>query len=276
MFNGFRRLQSKPYAFLIAATEGSFYKREMKAFWWFKENEIAGMARPGFNYFRWLELPFQEALLLSWLGQQANSTAPIESFQRHILSYGPRINKFHRVPEDQFQNAIAPFAERTQFLEIFKSLVEKSQAVKTFDVSDKEIYFTLNDDRLNWEIEQLKEKGINTIITLNEHHHNKSVLEKHFNVHHFSIEDLSPPSLEQVEKLADVIKIEREQGHRLALHCLAGIGRTSTMILGAHILLGESPEEIEARIRKQNSAFTLSPTQAEFIKSVKLLNQQRQ
>jgi hypothetical protein len=36
----------------------------MKAFWWFKENSIAGMARPGFNSVRWFDLPFDEALLL--------------------------------------------------------------------------------------------------------------------------------------------------------------------------------------------------------------------
>jgi hypothetical protein len=27
----------------------------MKAFWWFKENEIAGMARPGINCTRWFD-----------------------------------------------------------------------------------------------------------------------------------------------------------------------------------------------------------------------------
>ncbi len=34
----------------------------MKAFWWFKQDSIAGMARPGFNSVPWFDLP-SEALL---------------------------------------------------------------------------------------------------------------------------------------------------------------------------------------------------------------------
>jgi len=33
----------------------------MKALWWFKDNQIAGMARPGFNHSQWFDMPFDDA-----------------------------------------------------------------------------------------------------------------------------------------------------------------------------------------------------------------------
>lgn len=63
----------------------------MKAFWWFKENSIAGMARPGFNLVRLADLSFEESVLLGWLGQYSNGRAEMSTFHRHLNTYVPKI-----------------------------------------------------------------------------------------------------------------------------------------------------------------------------------------
>lgn len=240
----------------------------MKAFWWFKEDSIAGMARPGFNSFRWLELPFHEALLMGWLGQHPPSSIPLQDLEKHIYSYGPKINKFLGVTAETFEDVVSPLKKRDELIQILKSLEAKTQAFKNFELSSEELHFELNMDQLQSEIDQLLSKKINTIITLNELHHNEAIMTKHFRAHHFSIVDLGPPTFEQASELAQVMKSELAAGHRMAVHCLAGIGRTSTMIMAAHILMGESPSEVEERLKRQNPYFGLSPSQRAFIEDV--------
>ena len=46
----------------------------MQAFWWYKENLIAGMGRPGFNRINWLDFTPEIAELLGWLGRYESGT----------------------------------------------------------------------------------------------------------------------------------------------------------------------------------------------------------
>ena len=50
----------------------------------------------------------------------------------------------------------------------------------------------------------------------------------------------------------------------MAVHCLAGIGRASTMLMASHIMLGESADELEQILKKQNPPFLLTGTQGKF------------
>lgn len=74
-------------------------------------------------------------------------------------------------------------------------------------------------------------------------------LAKDFSVHHIGIEDLGAPQIEQVQQLA-------------------GIGRTSTMIVGAHLLLGENAEALRVRIRERNPSFASSGKQGAFLSAL--------
>lgn len=108
------------------------------------------------------------------------------------------------------------------------------------------------------------------MIILTERHHQKDILGSHFSTHHISIVDLGAPSLDQAKQLAEIIRASNKSKEKLAVHCLADIGRTSTMLMAAHILMGESLNDWESLIAKQNPYFALSGPQAEFLRTIKV------
>ncbi len=239
----------------------------MKAFWWFKENAIAGMARPGFNGIHWWDLPFEETVVYGWLGQRSSDSQSIESLQNHIRDYGGKIIHFYKVDENAFKEICKSFEDKTKISEVFGRVAEKTKSLGDYEITDDKITFNLCSSRLNWEIDFLKKKKINTIVTLTENHNQKAELESHFDLHHFAIDDLNAPTFQQVEQLAELISAAKNKNERLVAHCMAGIGRTSTMLMAAHLVLGEDLESLLAIVQKQNPMFKMIGPQADFLKA---------
>ncbi len=240
----------------------------MKAFWWFKEDAIAGMARPGFNGIHWWDLPFEETVVYGWLGQRCSDSQSIASLQDHIRIYGAKIIHFYKVDESSFQNICKSFEDKTKIRDVFARVAEKTKSLGDYEITDDQVTFNLCSSRLRWEIDFLKKQKIESIVTLTENHNQKAELETHFDLHHLAIDDLTAPKYEQVIKLAELIKRSRTENKRLAVHCMAGIGRTSTMLMAAHLVLGENLESLLAVVQKQNPMFKMVGPQAEFIKAV--------
>ncbi len=239
----------------------------MRAFWWFREDKIAGMARPGFNEVRWRELPFDESVMLGWLGQFSIGAAlPIQDLHQHVQTYGRKIAKMYLIADDKFDSAVSDFYSEAGISQILKRLYERTGIFSDVAAREEHVHFEFCTNRLNSEILQLKNKKIESIITLTERHHAREELQKHFDVHHLSIEDLNAPRLEQAHEMAEILK--KSDDKKIAVHCLAGIGRTSTMILAAHMLLGEDLGKLTEQIAQKNSAFALSLSQKAFLKSV--------
>lgn len=240
----------------------------MKAFWWFKENAIAGMARPGFNAVQWFDLAFQESAVMSWIGQYPSGAAPLESFRHHLQTYIPRVFKFHGLDEESGRQQIAIFNEKGGLETVLEGLNRRMKLWQGFAVVGDELTVEYNDRRLQYEIDCLKKRGIGRIVTLTERHHAKDELAPHFALHHIAIQDLGAPQKEQAQELAVILKESHKSGETVAIHCLAGIGRTSTMIMGAQILLGASLESMKNQIVKANPTFVLAGHQEEFLNSL--------
>jgi protein-tyrosine phosphatase len=240
----------------------------MKAFWWFKPGAIAGMARPGFNAFRWFELPFEEAVLLGWLGQHSSGRTSLESFRHHLSTYVPQIFRFHQHDEVSGPKALEIFAQNSGLQLVVENLNQRTQILGEYAISDDHLHFTMNGQRLQHEIDFLKAQGIQRLITLTERAHQHDVLNEHFAVHHLAIQDLGAPRVEQAQELAEILQKSSAQGEKVVVHCLAGIGRTSTMLLGAHLLMGQNYDNLMQQIKRQNPAFALSETQIQFLKSL--------
>jgi len=240
----------------------------MRAFWWFRENFVAGMARPGFNSFHFNDLNFDEAILLSWLGRFSSGSAEVESFQEHLLSYAPKTFSFYQLDSVTGPKTLEIFQTEKGLEQVLARLAERTRIFKNCLLEEGRIHFTLCDEKLEKDIQHLKKASIKKIITLTENHHWKDELGEHFETHHFGIEDLGAPELHQAERLAAVIQEAKSEDQAIAVHCLAGIGRTSTMIMAAHILLGESASELEKTLSRQNPAFKLTGSQEKFIQSL--------
>lgn len=240
----------------------------MNGFWWFRENEIAGMARPGFNSVRWYDLPFDQALVTGWIGQYSSGRLPRRSLWNHLEHYAPRIYKFHGLDNQTGQKFVDLLRTEAGLRCAVEGLKKKTGLISDFSIHDEEIEIKFDDSVLLREIAFLKQKGINSIVTLTELHHNQKYLELDFEAHHFSIRDLEPPTLEQAKDLAKILSDNSRRKRKIAVHCLAGIGRTSTMILAAQLLLGEDYSQLKKQIAEKNPHFVLTGQQAAFLDEV--------
>ncbi|RBP35874.1 atypical dual specificity phosphatase [Roseimicrobium gellanilyticum] len=64
------------------------------------------------------------------------------------------------------------------------------------------------------------------------------------------ITDGLAPSVEQFRTFMDFTREQHAQGRAVAVHCVAGIGRTGTMLAGHLICNGMGPDEAITQVRK--------------------------
>lgn len=237
----------------------------MKALWWFKERSIAGMARPGFNLQHWFDLPFDEAIVLGWFGQRSSGSEPLDSIRTYMRDYGARVRTFHNIDGQSFDSILRTFKEAGSIHKIVEKVVKKTNCLEHFEISNQQITFKLSHEQLKLEIDFLKAHNITTLVALTEEHHQKMDLEPHFEMHHIAIPDLNAPRLEQVQNLATLIQRHLNENRAMAIHCMAGIGRTSTMLAAAHLLLGHNLSALKTHLAVQNPQFKWTVAQEEFI-----------
>src|SRR5262249_4776107 len=108
----------------------------MKAFWWFKDNSIAGMARPGFNAVHWCDLPFDEAVLSGWIGQFSSGSESLASFRKHLSDYAPKIYKFYGLDAESGTQAINVFDKLAGLTSVFDRLAARTQILQSLEVTD--------------------------------------------------------------------------------------------------------------------------------------------
>lgn len=243
----------------------------MKAFWWFEENKIAGMARPGFNHCRWFDLPFNEALVMGWIGQHSAGSIPLKSFHHHVETYGPKVSSFYPLTEEQRQSYFQGFKDPNVFMETVSQLAERSRFISTAKILDDHLHFEIHQEQLDKEIDFLRNQGIKRIVSLTEEHHVKNHLNDSFDLHHISIIDMGAPTVDQAYELKEILEEAEEKQEKVAVHCLAGIGRTSTLLMAAEMLRGKTIDSVLEKISKQNPTYSFVGAQAEFVRSLAIL-----
>jgi protein-tyrosine phosphatase len=240
----------------------------MKAFWWFQQNFVAGMARPGFNSCRWFDLPLDEALVMGWLGQHSAGPLSLTAFRAHVQTYLPKTISFYQVDESAKQRILADLENHKTLESIVNRLSERSKFFTHASINNDHLHFQLNRKQVDNEIAFLKDQKINRIVSLTEDHHLKDDLANHFQLDHISIVDMGAPTKIQAQQLAEILEVSEKNGQRLAVHCLAGIGRTSTMLLAAEIIRGKPFEDTLRHVQKQNPVYAFVGPQAEFIRNL--------
>lgn len=226
------------------------------------------MARPGFNAAHWRDLSFEEGVLYGWIGQYSCGAAPRSSFDEHLEHYAPKVFPFFQMDNAAGQKALDIFRSNEGIESVFASMAQRFQSFREFRVTDDSVEITLCQNRLGEEVKQLQGLGVKRIVTLTELHHGKDTLGNSFNLHHFSIPDLNAPTVEQAWELAEIVREAREKNEVMAVHCLAGIGRTSTMLIASHMALGEKLEDLLGSLKARNPSFSLIGSQERFIRSL--------
>ncbi|HJL33972.1 MAG TPA: ATP-binding cassette domain-containing protein, partial [Polyangiaceae bacterium LLY-WYZ-15_(1-7)] len=120
---------------------------------------------------------------------------------------------------------------------------------------------------LDHDLEALQRLGVGVVVTLEEERTVDPEALARFGMrgHHLPIVDMRTPSFEAMEALCRRFVTWRSAGEVVAVHCLAGLGRTGTVLAAALIWEGASVVEAVDRIRSFRPRSIQSDEQSAFL-----------
>jgi protein-tyrosine phosphatase len=244
-------------------------RRELKAFWWFVDGRVGGMGRPGFNQCHWYDLSLEEGMVFGWLGQQSQTNPTLESLWQHLDRYGPKVAPFYHLSLAEVQDRLGSLRDKEVLLHVLDSMNAKAGILQDVTWQTQGLHAMLhvlpNVQRLHYELAMLKHCNVSVLISLLEQPLDQTLLGANFEVHHFPVEDVTPPSYEQVYTFADILHTALAAGKNIVTHCLAGVGRTTTMLVAAYLVHGYAWNKLVTWVRARNPHFQFQGSQVAFL-----------
>jgi protein-tyrosine phosphatase len=246
--------------------------KELKAFWWFIDDRVGGMGRPGFHQCHWYDLSLEEGLVFSWLGKQQQTALRLESLWRHLDMYGPKVALFYGLSYPEALGCLDCLRNKDVLLTVVDSMNAKANILQ--DVTWQQVgtctslHFLPNPQRLQHELALLKHHHVAVVISLLEQPLDQTALAAQFKVYYLAVGDVTPPSCEQVYTFANMLQKALSVGKKVATHCLAGVGRTTTMLLAAYLVQGYPWDALVSWVRTRNPYFQFKGSQATFLQAL--------
>jgi len=111
------------------------------------------------------------------------------------------------------------------------------------------------------DLDRLQREGIGAIVSLTEYFPAELVGASGFKTLHLPIEDMTPPDSRQIEQYVEFVDRMLARSRAVGTHCLAGLGRTGTMIGCYLVSRGASAEDAIIRVREARPGAIQTETQ---------------
>lgn len=234
----------------------------LRASWWLREGVVAGGARPGFGRVPWRELAPDEAALLTWLGSRREDTAPVRGLGAFLEEYVGLRSAILAGGGAELLASLKPLLGPAELDRRLQALARRSGVCGRREGERVRVEVP----EAGREAALLRGSGVQVLVSLMERRPDPAVAAAGLEVHHLPVSDMLPPSREQVGELADLLEACEAAGRPVGVHCLAGIGRTTTMLAGTRLLRGAPFDELIETLERANPSFRRGGPQWDFLR----------
>jgi protein-tyrosine phosphatase len=230
------------------------------------------MGRLGFNRCHWFDLSFEEGEVLSWLGKQPMALSVVADLWSYLDRHGPKAATFYGLPPEVARERLQRLRDREALLAVLQSIHAKTGIFDDIAWVDENarpaLRLTASAQRRQDEITLLKQHNVGVLISLLEQPLDHPELQNDFEVFHVPVEDIAPPSCDQVYAFAETLLTALGAGKTVVTHCLAGIGRTTTMLMAAYLVQGYPLQELATWVRVRNPHYLFHGSQMRFLQGL--------
>jgi protein-tyrosine phosphatase len=210
--------------------------------------------------------------VLSWLGKQHGAISALADLWRYLDQHGPKAATFYGLQPDEARARLNRLRDRHTLLTVLESMHVKTGIFDDVSWVDENaqpaLRLTTSAQRRQHEVALLKEHNVTVLISLLEQPLDHPELRNDFEVYHVPVEDITPPTYDQVYAFAEMLVASLEAGKTVVTHCLAGIGRTTTMLMAAYLVQGYPLQDLAARVRVCNPHYLFHGSQMAFLQAL--------
>jgi atypical dual specificity phosphatase len=99
-------------------------------------------------------------------------------------------------------------------------------------------------------LRELASRGVTVLVNLDRRPHNRANLDRFgLTEIHIPVPDFTAPTPAQLEQGVSAIEGHLAQGHAVAVHCAAGLGRSGTLVACYIVHQGQAPRDAIAQVR---------------------------
>jgi len=113
---------------------------------------------------------------------------------------------------------------------------------------------------------ELKAAGVGAVVSLTMRPLPERLLREHgLDYLHLPVPNFSPPLPSQIDRFVEFCRRSARDGRAVAVHCLAGCGRTGVMLACYLVWRGKSPEEALRIVRERRPCSVETPEQEQAV-----------